>query len=164
MAPARSDKWRAPAQINGQPLGKLVKDSPRLEMLRSKGVAATIHAIAPISVLTFWLFRSSSHLLSHDVAWFLFGSERMVDGASLYRDVIDVNPPLVFYLGVPAAWLQHALGWSDIVLYRLGVLAAIVLSLWLCNHFSRVLLAEFVPATHRHLTMLLAVLLTTRSL
>lgn len=130
-------------------------------MLRSKGVAATIHAIAPISVLTFWLFRSSSHLLSHDVAWFLFGSERMVDGASLYRDVIDVNPPLVFYLGVPAAWLQHALGWSDIVLYRLGVLAAIVLSLWLCNHFSRVLLAEFVPATHRHLTMLLAVLLTT---
>jgi hypothetical protein len=41
--------------------------------------------------------------LNHDVAAILNFSERWVDGERLYRDLIDVNPPLIFVLtAIPA--------------------------------------------------------------
>jgi len=41
--------------------------------------------------------------LNHDVAAVLNFAERMVAGDRLYADLIDVNPPLVFLLDLPAA-------------------------------------------------------------
>jgi hypothetical protein len=39
--------------------------------------------------------------LHHDVSWYLVATARMLDGARLYEDIIEVNPPLAFYLTVP---------------------------------------------------------------
>jgi hypothetical protein len=55
-----------------------------------------------------------------DVAWYLYVARRMLAGAHLYRDVIEVNPPLIVMFSVPAALLARALGVTDIVVFNLG--------------------------------------------
>lgn len=48
--------------------------------------------------------------LSHDVSWYLVATRRFMDGARLYVDVIEINPPLAFYLTVPGLALADGLG------------------------------------------------------
>ena len=48
--------------------------------------------------------------LNHDVGWYLFLSERVVDGADLYTDIFDINAPFVTYFVVPAVWVSRAIG------------------------------------------------------
>ncbi|PHK94719.1 hypothetical protein CR162_12415 [Pseudoroseomonas rhizosphaerae] len=43
--------------------------------------------------------------LNHDVAAVLDFSARMLAGERLYTGLVDVNPPLIFLLNLPAAWL-----------------------------------------------------------
>jgi putative flippase GtrA len=45
-----------------------------------------------------WLTTTT---LNHDVQWYLIGTARWLDGATLYRDVVEVNPPLAFVLTLP---------------------------------------------------------------
>ena len=39
--------------------------------------------------------------INHDSAWFLDATERWLNGAELYVDLIETNPPLAFYLTAP---------------------------------------------------------------
>jgi len=55
--------------------------------------------------------------MSHDVAFFFYTSGRMLDGAKLYRDILEINPPLVYYFGVPPAWLARTLGLEPIPVF-----------------------------------------------
>jgi hypothetical protein len=45
--------------------------------------------------------------LNHDVAAILNFAERWVGGERLYRDLIDVNPPLIFVLTAIPAWIAR---------------------------------------------------------
>lgn len=63
--------------------------------------------------------------LNQDVAAVLSFAERMVAGEPLYAHLIDVNPPLVFLLALPAAWLA---AWTPIP----AVQAWLVLLLLFC--------------------------------
>jgi putative flippase GtrA len=53
--------------------------------------------------LAFWFYDGG--MLNHDVSWYLIATERWLDGGQLYRDIIEVNPPLAFYLTAPAVWV-----------------------------------------------------------
>ena len=70
-------------------------------------------AIECLCVLTFLSMTAlyfSNQLLNHDVAWYLTATRRWLEGANLYVDIIEVNPPVIFYLMVPvilAADLLH---------------------------------------------------------
>ena len=44
--------------------------------------------------------------LNHDTAWYLVATPKWLDGARLYVDIIEVNPPWNFYWTVPAVWLS----------------------------------------------------------
>jgi hypothetical protein len=46
--------------------------------------------------------------LNQDVAAVLSFAQRMAAGEALYAHLIDVNPPLIFLLNLPAAWLAAA--------------------------------------------------------
>ncbi|MFC3085986.1 GtrA family protein [Tabrizicola soli] len=50
---------------------------------------------------------------NHDVAWYLVASRAWQAGAELYTDLVEVNPPLNFYLTLPTLWIADALGVSD---------------------------------------------------
>lgn len=45
-----------------------------------------------------------------DVAWQLWIAGRINAGATLYRDIIETNPPLWFWLALPVDWVAHPLG------------------------------------------------------
>ena len=50
--------------------------------------------------------------MNHDVAYCLHCGERMLDGSRLYVDIVDMNPPLVFYLSMWLAWVGRVAGVS----------------------------------------------------
>lgn len=77
-APGRGDQSRAQ--------GQFFPGNARLAVLLSLLCAALFGA------------AQLNHQLNHDVAWLLEAGTRWMHGARLYRDVIEVNPPLVFYV------------------------------------------------------------------
>ena len=72
--------------------------------------------------------------LNHDVAWYLVAADRFLDGARLYRDIIEVNPPLAFYLAVPPVAAARLTGWEPIDCLVVYVCLLIALSLAICDH------------------------------
>jgi hypothetical protein len=70
-------------------------------------------------------------LPSADVSFYLYGTSRILDGARLYVDVVEVNPPMVFVIDMPAVLLARWLHLSDISVYRIFVFGILILSLGL---------------------------------
>lgn len=77
----------------------------------------------PLAVKVFWLFQVAALCLylllipmNHDVAWYLHGAKKMVNGFVLYKDIVDVNPPLIFFVNLPPAWLAELLGVFEVSL------------------------------------------------
>lgn len=52
-------------------------------------------------------------MINHDIAWYLIATREWLAGASLYQDIVEVNPPLNFYYTLPAICLADALSLSD---------------------------------------------------
>ncbi len=50
--------------------------------------------------------------LNHDTSWYLLSTNNWLDGASLYRDIMEISPPLVFYHTVPSVLVSRCLGIS----------------------------------------------------
>lgn len=69
-----------------------------------------------------------------DTAFLLYAAGRVLDGARLYQDVVEINPPLIVALNLPAVLLARAVGVSDIAIYRalvtLAMLGALAFADW----------------------------------
>jgi hypothetical protein len=74
--------------------------------------------------------------LNQDVAAVLSFAERMVGGERLYTDLIDVNPPLVFLLNLPPAWLASVTPLDGVQALLLCLLAFSGLVGWMCWRLS----------------------------
>ncbi len=92
--------------------------------------------------------------INHDVAWTLEAARASQAGAVLYRDILEINPPLIFWLSGLVNRGADVTGMAPAPVYRLGTLLlamASALALW-----------HFAPAEHRTgaaaLLLLLAVL------
>lgn len=71
-----------------------------------------------------------------DVAWQLWIGQRMLAGANLYRDIIETNPPLWFWMALPVdrvAALLHARV-ETVLVVAIG--AAVALSLFATNRLT----------------------------
>lgn len=90
-----------------------------------------------------------------DVSWLLYTAGRLLDGAELYRDVVEVNPPLIVWLNLLPVSLARALGLSDVVVYRVLIVAGALGSLALCRALDRPL-PEFRDPVARRVGLLLA--------
>ena len=53
--------------------------------------------------------------LNHDTAWYLYVAQGLRGGGELYRDYVEVNPPLAMWLTVPVVMLSGATGLAPIV-------------------------------------------------
>lgn len=70
---------------------------------RAARIERAVHLAALLLPLP-WLLAYLLPPLNHDSAALLQFAQRWLDGSTLYRDLIDVNPPLIFVLNlVPAA-------------------------------------------------------------
>lgn len=98
---------------------------------RKMGIATLyLPEIIFIAAATVALTLLYSIPLTHDVVWQFWIARQMMNGAALYRDVWEVNPPLWFWSAVPirfaAAWLSIApLRLLVVVVTALGILSAL---------------------------------------
>src|SRR5258708_4348368 len=68
-----------------------------------------------------------------DVAGILDFAVRMVAGDRLYVDLVDVNPPLIFWLNLAPAWVADRLALDPAVVFVAMVLLLQAASLALCR-------------------------------
>lgn len=47
--------------------------------------------------------------LSHDASWYITATSMFLDGSHLYEDIIEINPPLAFYLTSPPIMVARLL-------------------------------------------------------
>jgi len=90
-----------------------------------------------------------------DMGFFLYAARRVLGGARLYRDVVEINPPLIIALNLPVVLLSRATGLSEFLLYRLGTALFVGI---LLLYSSRLILRYVLPADParaRHLVLLL---------
>jgi hypothetical protein len=70
-----------------------------------------------------------------DMGFLLDEAARALDGARLYVDLVDINPPLIVLLNMAAVLSARFFGITDILAYRLGctafLLALLLLAGWL---------------------------------
>ena len=55
--------------------------------------------------------------LTPDVSYFIMADGRILDGAVPYVDILETNPPLAFWITLPAVWLARILGLSPHIAY-----------------------------------------------
>lgn len=77
-----------------------------------------------------WL-QAQVHL-NHDVAWITHGAGWLLEGRRFGRDIIDVNPPLIWFVSIPAALFVKAGLFSEPVAIRVYVWALCLAVLALC--------------------------------
>jgi hypothetical protein len=68
-----------------------------------------------------------------DIAFLLYASGRALDGARLYVDLIEVNPPLIVWLNLPVVAVARAIGAADVTVYRIAVAALLAMSVLACR-------------------------------
>jgi hypothetical protein len=63
------------------------------ERITTKPSLAHLAAVLPFAMFILWL---AGKPFNHDNAWLLEATRRWVSGEALYRDIIEINPPLIF--------------------------------------------------------------------
>ena len=94
-----------------------------------------------------------------DIGFLLYAAGRVLDGAVLYVDVVEINPPLIIALNVPVVLAARTLGLPEILLYRVAVAAVLLASIGLTARALRFLLPEEEAARRRWLLLILALVL-----
>jgi len=90
-----------------------------------------------------------------DMAFLLYAAGRLLDGATLYRDVVEINPPLVIWLNVPIEALARLTHVSEFILYRLFTATVVGVLFGLCYRLVRWYVQPDQPADGRYLLLLL---------
>lgn len=81
-------------------------------------------AVAAVGLIPVLVLPTNS-----DVAWLLFSAEQVLDGATLYVDLIEVNPPLIVWLSLPPVAVAELLEVRSRGPFLAYVFALILLSL-----------------------------------
>lgn len=95
-----------------------------------------------IGVLLAGVYRAMTLPLNHDVAWPLHLATRVLAGDRLYVDLIEVNPPLIIWLGLPTVLLEQILGLARTLVYPAVVAILATATVWLSIRLSRRSLTE----------------------
>ncbi|MDB5653053.1 MAG: hypothetical protein JWQ94_666 [Tardiphaga sp.] len=83
--------------------------------------------LAVLFVAAIWLRHTVA--ANTDVSWLLTAAEKVTSGETLYRDVIETNPPMAVLAYVPALWLARAFGVPAEIVVDALMFAAILVSL-----------------------------------
>lgn len=85
-------------------------------------------AIACVLLGSFLFFAQA--LTNSDVAWLLTGTAKWLDGARLYEDIIEINPPLIFAINAVPVLFARVTGVAAEILFVLYVHCLIAGSLF----------------------------------
>jgi hypothetical protein len=94
----------------------------------------------------------------HDIGWTLHLAHKLRAGATLYVDIIEINPPLIHWFALLASVLGGVTGLGDVVAYHTLVVVVIGTAIGLTWHLLRWLFAGSHPHARAFLIVLLAFL------
>lgn len=92
---------------------------------------------------------------NEDLAWLSYAAGRYLDGATLYADLIELNPPAIVFFNLPAAWIAEVFGVPRIPTFTIYVALVAIVSIAASSRLLRSL--EAVGRTDRRLLVLLLV-------
>jgi hypothetical protein len=98
--------------------------------------------VVALAVMGLSIFNAMTLPINHDAAWLLHVSREVLSGARLYSDIIEINPPLIVWVGIPVILLERATGLSHTVLFPALIASGAVLSLAAANRLARPILGE----------------------
>lgn len=85
--------------------------------MKFQDIGGTALALACGGFLAVALLFHGSVPLPSDVSYFITADGRILDGAVPYVDIIETNPPLAFWISLPAVWLALILGLSPHIVF-----------------------------------------------
>jgi hypothetical protein len=100
-----------------------------------------------LALLVVGFVAQSYTFLNHDVAWVLYSSNLMLDGAKFGTDIIAANPPLIWWISLIPNGIARLLGVPPIEAFRLFVLLLAAMTLYASDR----LLAERNPSFGRRI-------------
>ena len=80
--------------------------------MKFQDIGGTALALACGGFLAVALVFHGNVPLTADVSYFLVADGRILDGSAPYVDILETNPPLAFWITLPAVWLARILGLS----------------------------------------------------
>ena len=97
--------------------------------------AALLPILVSAAVVALAAYPEARVPLNGDAHWILTMAGRVLDGQHLYRDILEINPPLIVWLQLPVVWLARLLALPPPLVYRLGVFALALLASWAAAGF-----------------------------
>lgn len=85
--------------------------------------------LAPFVIIGLGVVLLSGSMLSHDISWYLISTRWWIDGLPIYEEILELNPPLAFYLTAIPVWMSDLTGLSADVAYKAFIFALILASL-----------------------------------
>jgi hypothetical protein len=107
-------------------------DQAHSTFLQPRYIALLLAAMA-----CFGLFQAMSVRTNADVAWYLYAGQRILDGARLGDDIVEVNAPLIIVLSMGVEALARSLDCSAITLLPWLVTALSCASLAACARIAQ---------------------------
>lgn len=87
--------------------------------------------------------------LNNDVSWQYWVARQLRGGTALYRDIVEVNPPLWFWEAVPISWFAEWLGIATAHMVIVATTLRVAFGLWLtwlvCRDDARLRMAAILP-------------------
>ena len=111
------------------------------------------YCLIAIMFLSAIVYQANTHI-NHDVAWYLYATGQMLNGSELYKDIIEVNPPLTFFVTAIPVYLSRLFHLSPTTGYKIFIFLISFLSLLYCNIFSKKIFRHS-PPTLRYLFLFL---------
>jgi len=73
---------------------------------------------APAIIMVTAVYLLLGTLLSHDISWYLISTGWWLDGAYIYADILELNPPLAFYLTAIPVWVAQVTGLAPMATFK----------------------------------------------
>ncbi|WP_417260668.1 hypothetical protein [Celeribacter sp.] len=73
---------------------------------------------APAIIMAITVYLLWGTLLSHDISWYLISTGWWLDGVEIYADILELNPPLAFYLTAIPVSIARVTGLDPTATYK----------------------------------------------
>ena len=117
------------------------------------------YLLVSAAIVAFTLGVERHRVISSDVGFLLYAAERVLDGARLYVDIIEINPPLIVALNLPVVLAARALDLPEILVYRLAVTCLLLACIGITARSLRNLLPDGEANRQRWIALLLTLVL-----
>ena len=93
-------------------------------------------AFACIGVAFVALLIIAQQRLTHDVVWQFWIARQMLGGAELYVDIMEINPPLWFWMALGITHIAALFGMTELLLLKVILIALAAFSVLLADSLS----------------------------